>query len=278
MQDLAGLCGAVAALARRAGAEILRVYSGAFAVQTKADGSPLTQADRASHDTIVAGLAALTPGVPVVSEESSAAAFEERRGWPHFWLVDPLDGTREFVKRNGEFTVNIALIAGTEPVLGVVHTPVWNLTHYAAAGTGAFRAQGEAVPEPLRVRDYRGGPATVVASRSHGSAAVAEFLARLKAAQGDYTTLELGSALKVCLVAEGAADVYPRLGPTWEWDTAAAQCVLEVAGGRLHDLEGRRLRCNTPTLLNPWFIASGAGDYDWLALARGLAAPPRREA
>ena len=257
-------------VAHRAGAEILRVYEGAFTVETKGDGSPLTLADRAAHDCIAAGLAALAPGIPLVSEEGTATAYEERSRWSRFWLVDPLDGTREFVKRNGEFTVNIALIEGTEPVLGVVHTPVKRLTHYATADSGAFCIAGDSTPKPLRARSYRGGPATVVASRSHGTEAVAEFLARLKVREGEYTTLAMGSALKTCLVAEGTADVYPRLGPTWEWDTAAAQCVLEAAGGRLTDLDGRRLTYNTPTLLNPWFIASGAGEYDWTGLTRGL--------
>jgi 3'(2'), 5'-bisphosphate nucleotidase len=270
VSELSELRAAVVALAHRAGREILRVYEGAIAVETKADGSPLTLADRASHDTIAAGLVALTPGVPVISEEGTAAAFEARRDWKRFWLVDPLDGTREFVKRNGEFTVNIALIEGTQPVLGVVHTPVKNLTHFATRDTGAFCVQGESAPRLLRVRTYGGGPAVVVASRSHGTEAVAEFLARLQAREGEYTTTAMGSALKICLVAEGTADVYPRLGPTWEWDTAAAQCVLEAAGGQLRDLQGRRLGYNTPTLLNPWFIASGGGSYDWTTLATGL--------
>jgi 3'(2'), 5'-bisphosphate nucleotidase len=270
LSELVELCARAVEIAHRAGAEILGVYDGAFEVETKGDGSPLTLADRRSHDCIVAGLAALTPNVPIVSEEGATLPFDERKNWKRFWLVDPLDGTREFVKRNGEFTVNIALIEGTQSVLGVVHTPVKRLTHYATGDSGAFRIIGDALPESLRAREYRGGPATVVASRSHGQEAVAEFLAQLKSREGEYTTIAMGSALKMCLVAEGAADVYPRLGPTWEWDTAAAQCVLEAAGGQLRDLDGRRLAYNTPTLLNPWFIASGAGHYDWASLAAAL--------
>jgi len=263
------LLGAVRAVARAAGRRILTVYETAFDVDHKSDGSPLTAADRAAHAEIVAGLGELTPVVPIVSEESAEIDWRTRSGWRQYWLVDPLDGTREFVKRNGEFTVNIALIEDGRPVLGVVYTPVLDLEHWACEQGGAWcRRDGRELP--IRARAYRGGRATVAASRSHAGPRLAVFLDRLREREGEPETISMGSALKLCLVAEGRADVYPRLGPTSEWDTAAAHCVVEVAGGSIRDLHGQPLRYNKPDVLNPWFLAWGAGDYDWLELAFGL--------
>jgi 3'(2'), 5'-bisphosphate nucleotidase len=251
-----------AQIALEAGQRILAVYRQPFDVDHKHDGSPLTAADRAAHEVIVAGLQRLSPGVPVLSEESATIEYRGRAGWRRFWLVDPLDGTREFVNRNGEFTVNIALIEDGQPVLGVVVVPVTGVVYLGQRGRGAWKETGGA-RAPIRARPYRGGRATVVASRSHRGEHVDRFLARLEAREGAYDTTSLGSSLKLCRVAEGAADVYPRLGPTSEWDTAAAQCVVEAAGGRVTDLHGAALRYNKPDILNPWFLVTGGGDYDW---------------
>jgi len=246
-------------IARDAGRRILDVYERGFSVEQKEDRSPLTAADRAAHEIICARLETLTPGIPVLSEESAKVDYEKRAGWQRFWLVDPLDGTREFINRNGEFTVNIALIENHRPVLGVVYVPVTGLTYFAAAGQGAFKQKGECAVQPIKARRFAGGKPIVVASRSHAGPETEVFLKNL----GAHDVVSMGSALKLCLVAEGTADVYPRLGPTMEWDTAAAQCVVEAAGGRVTDLNRQPLVYNKPSLLNPWFLASAAGDYDW---------------
>jgi 3'(2'), 5'-bisphosphate nucleotidase len=255
----------IVAIAADAAQRILEVYQRPFDVSHKDDGSPLTEADRGAHELIVARLAQLTPDIPVLSEESAKIDYPERAAWQRFWLVDPLDGTREFVKRNGEFTVNIALIDNGEPLLGVVFVPVTGVCYAAVRDRGAWKQQN-GVRQPIHVRSFRSGRATVVASRSHRGEAVDRFLARLEQREGGYDTASLGSSLKLCLIAEGVADVYPRLGPTSEWDTAAAQCVVEAAGGGVTDLDGRPLRYNKPNILNPWFLVTGGGDYDWRAL------------
>jgi 3'(2'), 5'-bisphosphate nucleotidase len=185
----------------------------------------------------------------------------ERASWRRFWLVDPLDGTKEFVNRNGEFTVNIALIERDAPILGVVHVPVKQVTYGACRGGGAYRRDGEASRVPIQARAYETSRAPrIVASRSHAKRPDVEFLARL----GPHELVSMGSSLKFCLVAEGAADVYPRLGTTMEWDTAAAQCIVEVAGGKVVGPDRRPLRYNKPSLKNPWVLTSGAGSYDWV--------------
>lgn len=242
-----------------AGRKILAVYEREYNVTHKDDKSPLTEADRVAHDLIVEHLAALTPALPVLSEESTASDYAARATWKRFWLVDPLDGTKEFISRTGEFTVNIALIDNGRPVLGVVHVPVRGETYSACLGNGAFRQVGENSGEPIRVRPYRDGPATVVASRSHSNKDTEAFLQSI----GEHNVANMGSSLKFCLVASGQADVYPRLGPTMEWDTAAAQSVVEEAGGRVIDVQGKPLLYNKADLHNPWFVVSGAGDYDW---------------
>ncbi len=259
----------VVAIARAAGERILAVYQRDFQVDSKADGSPLTEADTAANDLIIERLAALAPRRPMLSEEEKQVGYNERVGWRRFWLVDPLDGTREFTKRNGEFTVNIALVEDNQPLLGVVHVPVSGVTYLACKDVGAFRQEADGTRRRIQVLRYSGGRATVVASRSHPGVELTGFLERLKAREGGYETTSLGSSLKICLVAEGSADIYPRLGPTSEWDTAAAQCVLEVAGGRLTDVEGRSLCYNKESLLNPSFFASGGGGYDWTSVMGG---------
>jgi len=260
MTDPTTLLPAVRALCEHAGAAIMDVYSTDFTVEKKDDESPLTAADMAAHHALVDGLRELTPDLPVLSEESAQLPFDVRRAWTTYWLIDPLDGTREFVKRNGEFTVNVALIDAQRPVLGVVHVPVTNVTYFAASGNGAFRvAPGEA-PQPIHTRLRGAGPLRVAGSRSHGSATLEAFLGRI----GEHDIVRIGSSLKSCLVAAGEADIYARLGPTSEWDTAAAQCVVETAGGRVTDTQMQPLRYNTKaSLLNPHFFVSGDPTVDW---------------
>lgn len=263
-QDLAG---AVGALARAAGNAILEIYAGSFAVQHKADASPLTAADLAAQRVLLQGLRRLMPGLPVLSEESAAAPWAERRGWRRYWLIDPLDGTREFIKRNGEFTVNVALIEDGASVLGVVHAPVSGELAWAVAADGAWLQHSpQAIPERLATRGAPMQP-VLACSRSHGSAEETQMLARL----GQHQRLPLGSSLKFLRLAEGSADLYLRVGSTSEWDTAAAQCILEQAGGAVLDFNGRPLRYNSrESLLNPSFLAVGDPARDWRA-ALGIA-------
>ncbi len=262
MSTLDRLARECAVLARRAGAAILEVYAGSFKVEHKADDSPLTAADLAANRVIIAGLRELAPDIPVLSEESAQAAWGIRRGWDRYWLVDPLDGTREFVKRNGEFTVNIALIENHVPVLGVVLVPVTGELYCGVVGAGTvLEAAPGAVPSALAVRAAPRAP-VVAGSRSHANQRQADMLARL----GPYVPRPIGSSIKFCLIARGEADLYLRVGPTSEWDTAAAQCVLEQAGGAVLDLAGQPLRYNTKeSLLNPEFLALGDRAVDWLA-------------
>ena len=250
---------AVIAIAREAAAAILQVYEQGFEVHSKSDASPLTAADLAAHHCIVEGLERLTPDLPVLSEEAADIPWETRRHWQRYWLVDPLDGTREFVKRNGEFTVNIALIEAGIPTFGVVLAPVGGALWHGVRGGQAYRREGVA-DVLLRTRSPATGTLRVAASRSHRDARTEALLARL----GDVETVGLGSSLKFCRIADGTLDVYPRFGPTSEWDTAAAQCVLEAAGGVVIAPDGRPFTYNQrPTLLNGDFLALGDPDLPW---------------
>jgi 3'(2'), 5'-bisphosphate nucleotidase len=252
---LGNLLPRVVALAREAGRAIMTVYEEVNpAVEYKCDNSPLTQADLASHQVILGGLARLTPDWPVLSEESAEIPFDQRKAWRHFWMVDPLDGTKEFLNRNGEFTVNIALVESNAPILGVVYAPAIDTLYFAAKGLGAYKAVGEAV---LQIRAARAATARIrtVVSRSHRSQE--ESLECFSHAAGNREFVAMGSSLKFCLVAEGAANVYPRTGPTMEWDTAAAHCILEEAGGLVTDLHGNSMAYNKPVLVNPGFLATG---------------------
>jgi 3'(2'), 5'-bisphosphate nucleotidase len=253
-------------IARQAGREILQVYdSGDAAATTKADASPLTAADLRAHRLIVGALGELTPATPVLSEEAAETPFAERCSWQRYWLVDPLDGTREFLSRNGEFTVNIALIEGHAPTLGVVHVPLTDVSYRAIPGQGAWRQQAAAPAQAIQAQRQSHVPLRVVGSRSHRGTSLDAFLARV----GPHELLSMGSSLKFCLVAEGAADVYPRLGPTSEWDTAAAHAVVMAAGGSVSRLDGTPLLYNMQAeLRNPFFVAYGPKDRDWLALLR----------
>ncbi len=251
---------AVDRVAVDAGQRILQIYETDFSVAKKSDHSPLTEADLAAHHAIVAALPDLLDDVPVLSEESSQTPYEVRRQWSRYWLVDPLDGTREFVKRNGDFTVNIALIDENRPVLGVVHVPVSGKSYFAARGLGAHKRCPGGKPTAIRTRTGRRDALIVAGSRSHGNEQTQAFIQRLQPAE----VRGIGSSLKFCLVAEGEADLYPRFGPTSEWDTAAAQCVLEEAGGLVTDLTSKPLEYNRKeSLLNPFFLALGDPDIDW---------------
>jgi 3'(2'), 5'-bisphosphate nucleotidase len=256
----------VVALAREAGDAIMAVYrTGEAGTTSKADESPLTLADLASHRTIVAGLKKLTPNLPILSEEAADITYAERKTWTSYWLVDPLDGTKEFIKRNGEFTVNIALIENGIPVMGVVYAPVLDICYYATHGAGAFVQRGNSAACPIKVMLHHAGQTIkVVASRSHSDARTTALLEKL----GAYESVSMGSSLKFCLVAEGEAHFYPRLGPTMEWDTAAAHAVVNEAGGLVCDAAGQELRYNKEDLHNPEFFVLPVADETLHALAQ----------
>lgn len=270
MRELTELLPGLLEIAHAAGREIMDVYSLEFAVAEKADRTPLTEADLRSQQRILAGLAELTPGIPVLAEESATVPWAERRHWRELWLVDPLDGTREFVSRNPEFTVNIALVRDHRPVLGIVHVPAQSKDYYgyrtdgerANAGGGcAFRQKAGEAAVPIRVAQQAEEPLRIVGSKSHRGDSLDALLTKI----GPHVLKPIGSSLKLCLVAEGSADFYPRLGPTMEWDTAAAQAVAECAGAQVIDLEGKPLRYNARAdLLNPHFLAFADTSRNWL--------------
>lgn len=252
-------------IAKAAGSAIMQVYSTDFSIVNKEDNSPLTQADIAAHQVIMHALSQLTPDIPVISEEAISAPYETRRHWSRFWLIDPLDGTREFVKRNGEFTVNIALIEHHESVLGVVYAPASELLYYASKSFGAYKQLPSSEPMAIHTKTFDINQLTIAGSRSHSDEKTRKFLHNIHERHGAMPELlSMGSSLKICLVAEGLADVYPRLGPTFEWDTAAAHCVLEAAGGDIVDVAGEHLRYNThESLLNPFFFATNQPRHPW---------------
>ena len=253
----------VEAIAREAGAAIMGIYAREYSVQEKEDKSPLTEADVAAHTIIVRRLSELSPSLPILSEEDKES-FSGPDQAGRYWLVDPLDGTKEFIKRNGEFTVNIALVEQGRPVLGVVFAPALNTAYSAALGIGAFKQVGkeERMQINVALHDSR-IPWKVVGSRSHAGDSLGVLLNKL----GAHEMLPMGSSLKFCMVAEGSADVYPRLGPTSLWDTAAAQCVVEQAGGRVIKLTGESLGYGEVSeILNPFFVVHGQSSMDWATL------------
>ena len=262
--DLDALCKHCVTIARQAGEKILEIYETGFDVEHKDDRTPLTNADMASHHTIVEALSELTPDIPVLSEESATLPFEERKQWNIYWLVDPLDGTREFIKRNGEFTVNIALVSGHRSILGVIHVPVLDIDYFAWEGGGAFKAEHGGTAQPIAVKRPDEHRIVVAGSRSHGSEAMQKYMEKIAANYDEVDMLSMGSSLKFCLVAEGRADLYPRLGLTSEWDTAAAQCIVEQAGGYVTRTDMSALEYNTKdSLLNPFFFVFGDDRQDW---------------
>ncbi len=265
MLGIAGL-DSVREIADEAGAAIMEVYSGAFGVRLKHDASPLTAADLAAHRVIADRLRAQFPDIPVLSEEGAdLAPWSVRSRWERYFLVDPLDGTKEFVQRNGQFTVNIALVENGSPTAGVVLAPATGVAYWGCAGRGAWKQTVteesleiacDPVPDRGRIR--------VVGSRSHSSAETEKFLAELGGRYDGIEFFAVGSSIKICMVAEGAADLYPRLAPTMEWDTAAAHAVLAAAGGRVVSYgTGRDLMYNNSEVpRNRWFIAHGPGWQD----------------
>jgi len=247
-------------IARSAGGEILKIYKTDFSVTNKEDDSPLTVADTAANEVICKNLSLLTPQIPILSEESSHIDFSERKKWSQYWLVDPLDGTREFIKKNDEFTVNIALIDGHQSVLGVVHIPVIDTSYLAAINHGAYRYDKKNKMEKISVRKINKNDITIAGSRSHGNQRQQSFISKIKNAK----VLSVGSSKKFCLVAEGKADIYPRFGSTSEWDTAAAQCIVEESGGKVIDEDLNPIKYNTKSsLINPSFFVIADTSFNW---------------
>jgi 3'(2'), 5'-bisphosphate nucleotidase len=271
--ELPEMLEALITIAQDAGAAILEIYGREdLGVESKSDNSPLTAADLAANKVILAGLQAVAPLVPVLSEEDEALPFSERQLWKRYFLVDPLDGTKEFINRNGEFTVNIALVDDGVPVLGVVYVPVLNVLYAGFSPAGqppvAFverdGSRQEIQVRPLAPRLVAGEPLAVVASRRHSSPEMALCMASLAKHFAEVETVNMGSSLKLCLIAEGAADLYPRLAPTSEWDTAAAHAVVSAAGGEVVDADLEPLRYNRKAgLLNPYFYVLGDKTFDW---------------
>ncbi|MGM7702956.1 3'(2'),5'-bisphosphate nucleotidase CysQ [Pseudalkalibacillus sp. Hm43] len=251
-----------------AGKEILDVYAQDFEVEFKEDESPLTQADQQAHESIMKGLKAIDPDIPVLSEEGRAIPYEERREWSRFWLVDPLDGTKEFIKKNGEFTVNIALIEGEYPSIGIIYAPALDVFYFGCVGEGSFKLENasktevrderDLISKSTRLPEIKDRQVTrVVASRSHMSEETEAFIKELEAKHGEVEVVSSGSSLKFCLVAEGKADYYPRYAPTMEWDTGAGQAIVEAAGGTVSRYEdNQRFYYNREDLLNGWFLVT----------------------
>lgn len=263
-------------ISREAGLRIMEVYerSETIAINHKPDLSPVTEADLKANEYIINELANIWRDIPILSEESAMPEIQDRLGWQRYWLIDPLDGTKEFINRNDEFTVNIALIENGEPVLGVVHAPAMNTIYFGAKGLGAWKIEkGDKSNCHTRVissLDAAERRFTVVSSRRHGVATLEPVLTRLKERFGALDSTMIGSSLKLCLVAEGKADFYPRLAPTNEWDTAAAQAVVEAAGGMVVDATFRPLTYNkTEGILNPYFYAIGDSSLNWNVLING---------
>lgn len=273
MTDELSLLAAVAGIAKRAGEEILDVYrrSGDIVSQAKSDDSPLTEADTRANALVVRELQNLTPAIPLLSEESALPPYAQRQRWREYWLIDPLDGTKEFINRNDEFTVNIALVRGGVPVLGVVHAPVLAKTWTGLSGSGAWKQEEagslQAIGTAPMTAACSSGKIRVVASRRHGGEALQSMLDNLARCFNEVELVNMGSSLKLCILAEGGADLYPRLAPTSEWDTAAAQAVLCAAGGVVCRTDFTPLRYNSKDdVLNPFFLAMGDAGYDWSRL------------
>lgn len=260
--DLPALLEPVRQIAIAAGKEALAHYGKDLQIEVKADNSPLTLADKASHRLITTQLAQLTPEIPVVSEESAEGDSISLESDQWLWLVDPVDGTKEFIKQTGQFTVNIGLVHNGYPVLGVVHVPVSGTCYLGVKSdevTGSWIQAIDGAPQPISTRNADLDHLTVVASRDHAGPVVEAFLKRLSGAE----VTSMGSSLKFCLVAEGKADFYPRVVPTFQWDTAAAQAIIEAAGGQVTELDGQRLAYRKDRLRNPSVMAFGDQAVDW---------------
>jgi 3'(2'), 5'-bisphosphate nucleotidase len=242
-------------LAKKAGEEILKIYQTDFDVETKSDLSPLTAADRAANDVICEGLRKLHPAIPILSEEGKSIDYEDRKNWERFWLVDPLDGTKEFIKRNGDFTVNIALIENGHPVMGIIYIPVSGVLYYNEQHGGAFRVEPDGAVSPIVVNTDTAQGIRLIESLSHPSEGSQRLIDKLTQHYGSVACMNRGSSLKLCAVAEGSAHLYPRMVPTMEWDIAAGHAILEAAGGLLVTLSGEPMQYNKEQLLNPYFYA-----------------------
>ncbi len=260
----------VADIAKLAGNEILRFYRSNYRVQNKSNNSPVTEADIAANDIILSRLADLTPQVPIVSEETAIPDYSERSTWQQYWLIDPLDGTKSFVRGEDQFTVNIALIDGALPVLGVVHSPVEQSTYWGVDGGGAWRCVGdESCATSITVAHPEKDQVRIIAPQSRGQSYLLAFTNSLESNAIACELSHSSSSIKFCRIAEGAADIFTSFSPTSEWDTAAAQCVVECAGGSVSDLSGNRIKYNKahPKLRNPPFIATGKLQFDWVPYA-----------
>lgn len=260
--EMEELLSATVKLAKRAGAEILKIYRNpnSFNVSIKKDNSPVTQADLVANQIIVTGLTQLTPEIPIISEESANITYSQRENWDLFWLVDPLDGTKEFIHNTDEFTVNIALIKNNSPILGVIYIPIYDETYFALANVGAWDQKKNESAKQIFTRKPLANKLVIAISRRHGLSKLQDFLDQL----GEHEIVHYGSSIKSCLVAAGEVDIYPSFGHTSEWDTAAAQCIVEAAGGAIIDWQGKPLRYNTKKdLLNPPFLAVGDKNYPW---------------
>jgi 3'(2'), 5'-bisphosphate nucleotidase len=240
-------------IADEASEKVLHIYQSDFKVHFKEDETPITAADLAANEIITQGLRRIARDIPIISEEGSETPWEERKHWRRFWLVDPIDGTKDFTQRTGEFTINIAMIEEGEPVMGVVVAPALKEAYWGVKGEGAYKRDRTGKARHIRVAEPRDS-LRVVASKNHLNEDTRAFIAKL----GPHETVQAGSSLKFCRIAEGHADIYPRLGPTSEWDTAAAHAVLLAAGGKVQTFEGDPLRYGKEDVLNPWFIAAGS--------------------
>lgn len=242
----------IVSIVRKAGAVVMEVYGRDFDVEIKNDNSPLTEADKKAHEVIENGLNSLEVLLPILSEEGKAIPYEERREWEYFWMVDPLDGTKEFIKKNDEFTINIALIYNGVPVIGVVYAPALDEMYWAKQGEGAFK-DGQRLP--LSINEDPSKVLRVVASKSHLSPETQDYIDGLTKTTDTIECVSKGSSLKLCMVAEGSADIYPRLAPTMEWDTAAADAIVREAGKMTYQYDThQRMEYNKENLLNPWFV------------------------
>ena len=257
-------------IVRQAGIEILSVYSHTnnYNVSYKEDNSPITEADRLANNLIVDALKKLPSNLPILSEESEDVPFSERESWEDYWLIDPLDGTREFIRRNGEFTVNIALVRNGVPEMGAVHVPVSGVTYLGKRGEGAWRVEQDDIVKEIHSRKLEPpyGFLKIVASRSHHNDPLVNLIQDISK-EIQVEVVSMGSSLKICLLAEGEADLYPRLAPTCEWDTAAAHAVLKASGGEIFNTAFQPLKYNKKTdLFNPHFFAVADAKFDWKKL------------
>ena len=258
-KELEKICFDVNDIAIQAGKGIKKYFNANYEITIKEDQSPVTTADIEASEYIVEKLKKLTPNIPVLSEESSEISYDERKLWTTYWLIDPLDGTRDFIKNRPGFSVNIALVHNGTPILGAIYLPMNDCIYFAAKNNGAFKIEQKNSPSEISVSNKVAPIIRVCASSASPGKLLRGFLSKLP----QHQLISIGSSIKSCKVAEGSADIYPRFGPTWEWDTAAAQCIVEQAGGRLTSLDFNTLSYNKPSLLNPPFFVYGDPTFDW---------------